>query len=528
MDDDEVELPTFLVDLRAHIRRGLVDKVVGRRAEVSMLALALTGGLSPLLLGEPGIGKTSLVVGLSAALEWEPVTQKRLGNAVMLLMNLADLVKESISRENFNALWAEALGVVGKIQQLGRRVVLVLDELEILQLVDQDLIWVSESDNETDPGSGGEEREAAEGNVGSRYKSAIDILVNAVVASSIQLIGVTTTRNYERYFDGRGDFEMLFSEFRVKEPSEAETVKIVDAKRLQLEKVYRVEILSSAVSAAVSLSAKYMNHRYLPEKAIDLLSEACVRVSPGSQSPPLGSITERMESDLDEVPCNGPVTDELIARVVNAWTRIPMRTLLPSPRSESSLPRLLRSPLRKPFSSKVLMKPSMSFHDRESLVQSDVAGKLSGSYQESSGRDALIAHLDQMHRKTRSPRRQVVIGAPVRNRQYMYSNSPPVGSFVESGIQGSLQAIREGMRRNSSSFSGLEHVRLSGTEYAETGSLGRVNQMPQFRRVTPRAIHSSENQRPQVESIPIPVGSWDDREGWIHRRGAPNRSRDER
>ena len=339
-------LDQYSRDLTKLASEGKLDPVIGREGEISRMIQILSRRVknNPCLVGEPGVGKTAIVEGLAQRIVAGEVPDT-VKNKRVLTLDLSGMVAGSKYRGEFE----ERIKKVMKEVIEDGNVLLFLDELHTLI------------------GAGG-----AEGAI-----DASNILKPSLSRGEIQLIGATTLVEYRKYIEKDAALERRFQPITVEEPSEEEAIRILKGIAHKYEEHHKVTILGSAIEAAVRLSARYINDRNLPDKAIDLIDEAssAVRLFTAHTSSKVNEIEEeirkidsqienaikleafaqagelkRTEDELikklDKVKAQEAkkeskkqyvVTEEDIAEAVSAWTKIPVAKL-----SEKETDRLLK------------------------------------------------------------------------------------------------------------------------------------------------------------------------------------------
>lgn len=236
-------LDNYSRDLTALAREGKLDPVIGREQEIQrvMQILSRRTKNNPCLMGEPGVGKTAVVEGLAqmivAGTVPETIAEKR-----VMTLDLSGMVAGSKYRGEFEERIKK---VLAEVMQDGD-VLLFIDEIHTII------------------GAGG-----AEGAI-----DASNILKPSLARGELQLIGATTIEEYRKYIEKDSALERRFQPVTVEEPSEEETYAILKGLRARYEEHHRVTITDQALMAAVKLSARYINDRFLPDKAIDLIDEA--------------------------------------------------------------------------------------------------------------------------------------------------------------------------------------------------------------------------------------------------------------
>lgn len=240
-------LDQFSRDLTELARDGKLDPVVGREAEIDRVIQILSrrSKNNPCLIGEPGVGKTAIVEGIAERIMGGMVPDTVLGKRVVSL-DLSGIVAGSKYRGEFEERIKKVLAEVAK----ARNVLLFIDEIHTII------------------GAGG-----AEGAI-----DASNILKPALARGEVQVIGATTIEEYRKYIEKDATLERRFQPVVVEEPTEEEAISILKGLRGQYESHHHVTITDEAVEAAVRLSARYINDRFLPDKAIDLMDEAAAKV----------------------------------------------------------------------------------------------------------------------------------------------------------------------------------------------------------------------------------------------------------
>lgn len=240
-------LDQFSRDLTELARDGKLDPVVGREAEIDRVIQILSrrSKNNPCLIGEPGVGKTAIVEGIAERIVGGMVPDTVLGKRVVSL-DLSGIVAGSKYRGEFEERIKKVLAEVAK----AGNVLLFIDEIHTII------------------GAGG-----AEGAI-----DASNILKPALARGEVQVIGATTIEEYRKYIEKDAALERRFQPVVVEEPTEEEAISILKGLRSQYESHHHVTITDEAVEAAVRLSARYINDRFLPDKAIDLMDEAAAKV----------------------------------------------------------------------------------------------------------------------------------------------------------------------------------------------------------------------------------------------------------
>ena len=223
---------------------GKLDPVIGREHEIQRVIQILSRRTknNPCLIGEPGVGKTAVVEGLAQRIAAGDVPDTIADKRVMTL-DLSGMVAGSKYRGEFEERIKKVIAEVVEAKD----VLLFIDEIHTII------------------GAGG-----AEGAL-----DASNILKPSLARGELQLIGATTINEYRKYIEKDSALERRFQPVTVDEPSEEESIAILKGLRSRYEEHHRVEITDDALEAAVKLSSRYINDRFLPDKAIDLIDEAC-------------------------------------------------------------------------------------------------------------------------------------------------------------------------------------------------------------------------------------------------------------
>ena len=328
-------LKEFTRDLTAAAREGKLDPVIGRDEEIQRVIQILSrrSKNNPVLIGEPGVGKTAIVEGLAQKIVMADVPEELLDKR-LLSLDLSGMVAGTKYRGEFEERIKNTLNEIKKAGD----VILFIDELHTIV------------------GAG-----SAEGAV-----DAANILKPALSRGEIRVIGATTLNEYRNNIEKDAALERRFQPVQVGEPSQEATLEILKGLRDKYEAHHKLQITDEALEAAVKLSARYINDRFLPDKAIDLMDEAAsrVRMEEGGVSPDLKAIEEKisalrrekeeaitaqdfekaaqlrdieknyqeqMEIERDKWKKSNqshrPVTEEDIAAVVAGWTGIPVTRL---------------------------------------------------------------------------------------------------------------------------------------------------------------------------------------------------------
>ena len=329
-------LEQYGVDLTQKAAEGKLDPVIGRKSEISRLMQILSRRTknNPCLVGEPGVGKTAVIEGLAqqiaAGVVPDSMKEKRI-----LTMDLSGMVAGSKYRGEFEERMKR---LIQEVKNAGN-IILFLDEVHTII------------------GAGG-----AEGAI-----DASNILKPSLARGEVQLIGATTIAEYRKYIEKDAALERRFQPVTVEEPSEEQCLEILEGLKAKYEEHHHVEIEADALKAAVRLSSRYISDRFLPDKAIDVVDEACSKVSlRGFKAPEsiyqLEELIEKLRVDLEDAIRSGDmneasvlnkeredakkkldqtrsrfqkrmsekevvVTEDDMALVVAEWTKVPVQRL---------------------------------------------------------------------------------------------------------------------------------------------------------------------------------------------------------
>ncbi len=279
-------LSEFGTDLTQLAAEDKIDPVVGRQQEIER-AIQILGRRTknnPVLIGEPGVGKTALAEGLAQRIVSRDVPEL-LADKRVISLDLGSLVAGTRFRGEFEERLKQ---IMEEVRQAGN-IILVIDEIHTLV------------------GAG-----SVEGGL-----DGANLLKPALARGELQCIGATTLDEYRQYIERDAALERRFQPVMVGEPTVEETIEILLGLRGRYEQHHRLAISYEAVSAAAKLSDRYISDRYLPDKAIDLIDEAGSRVRLRHSSP-----TSELKQPLVEA--------EDIAQVVEAWTGVPVNRLTES------------------------------------------------------------------------------------------------------------------------------------------------------------------------------------------------------
>ena len=255
-DDEKLEaLEKYGIDLTQKARNGELDPVIGRDEEIqrTMQILIRKTKNNPILLGEPGVGKTAIVEGLAQRIVNKEVPLS-LQNKRLIQLEMSSLIAGAKYRGEFED---RLKAVVEEVRKDGN-IILFIDEIHTII------------------GAG-----ASEGSM-----DAANILKPMLARGELHTIGATTLKEYRKYFEKDAAMQRRFQPVKVDEPTQDEALQILRGLRERLEAHHNVQILDSALVAAVKLSSRYITDRYLPDKAIDLIDEAAAELKMQIESEP--------------------------------------------------------------------------------------------------------------------------------------------------------------------------------------------------------------------------------------------------
>ena len=241
------ELAQFGTDLTEKARKGALDPVIGRGKEIERIIQILCRRTknNPVLIGEPGVGKSAIVDGLAQAIVEEKVPDILIGKIVFSL-DITSMVAGTRYRGDFEERLKKA---IDGIKRAGN-IILFIDEIHMIL------------------------------GTGSTSEGGIDVanvLKPMLARGELQTIGATTVEEYRKYFEKDAALERRFQPIMVEQPSVSDTIEILQGLKEKYEQHHKVEITDEAISAAAILSDRYISDRFLPDKAIDLIDEAASR-----------------------------------------------------------------------------------------------------------------------------------------------------------------------------------------------------------------------------------------------------------
>ena len=241
-------LDTFGTNLTEKAKNNELDIVIGRDKEIGRVIQILNrrSKNNPCLIGEPGVGKTAIAQGLAIKIANQNVPAKLLNKEVYLL-DMTSIIAGTQFRGQFES---RMKGIIDECKEYGN-IILVIDEIH-------NIIGAGD---------------------GEHSMNAANILKPALSNGEIQLIGTTTLKEYRKYIEKDSALERRFQQVLVEEPNEEDSISILEGIKKYYEEYHKVKISSDVIRQAVIMSEKYIHDRFLPDKAIDILDEACSRIN---------------------------------------------------------------------------------------------------------------------------------------------------------------------------------------------------------------------------------------------------------
>lgn len=282
-EEESENLAKFTIDMTAMAREGKIDPVIGREEEIRRVIRILSRRTknNPVLIGEPGVGKTTVVEGLAQRIVNADVPDN-LAQCKLLSLDVGALVAGSKYRGEFEE---RMKGVLKEIEDSKDMIVLFVDEIHLLM---------------------------GAGSSGEGGMDAANLLKPMLARGQLHCIGATTLAEYRKYIEKDAAFERRFQQVIVKEPSIPETVSILRGLKEKYEVHHGVTIADGAIVAAASLAARYLTSRRLPDSAVDLIDEAAaaVRVARESQPEIIDSLERRLRQLKIEIHALSREKDE--------------------------------------------------------------------------------------------------------------------------------------------------------------------------------------------------------------------------
>ncbi|CAN8096581.1 unnamed protein product [Discula destructiva] len=266
-EEESENLAKFTIDMTAMAREGKIDPVIGREEEIRRVVRILSRRTknNPVLIGEPGVGKTTVVEGLAQRIVNADVPDN-LAACKLLSLDVGALVAGSKYRGEFEE---RMKGVLKEIEESKDMIVLFVDEIHLLM---------------------------GAGSSGEGGMDAANLLKPMLARGQLHCIGATTLNEYRKYIEKDAAFERRFQQVLVKEPSIPETISILRGLKEKYEVHHGVNIADSAIVASANLAARYLTTRRMPDSAVDLIDEAAaaVRVARESQPEIIDSLERRL------------------------------------------------------------------------------------------------------------------------------------------------------------------------------------------------------------------------------------------
>ena len=325
-------LETYGTNLTQKAKNGQLDMVIGRDKEIQRMVQILNrrSKNNPCLIGEPGVGKTAIAQGLAIKIANGKVPAKLLNKEVYLL-DMTAIVAGTQFRGQFES---RMKSVIDECKSLGN-IILVIDEIH-------NIIGAGDAEHSM---------------------NAANILKPSLSNGEIQLIGTTTLKEYRRYIEKDSALERRFQPVIVEEPSVTDSIDILEGIKKYYEDYHRVKISTDVIKQTVIMSEKYIHDRFLPDKAIDILDEACSRINLNNKElyqlevlkNELKAVQEEKEeaaladstedykkaAELKTKECNlmeqidnlnekmklKSLTVQDIAEVIESWTKIPVKKI---------------------------------------------------------------------------------------------------------------------------------------------------------------------------------------------------------
>ena len=389
-------LEMYSRDLTAQAESGAMDPVVGRETEMKRVIQILSRRTknNPCLIGEPGVGKTAIVEGLAQKIVRGEVPASVQGKR-LLTLDLSGMVAGSKYRGEFEE---RIKGVIEEVRNAGD-VILFVDEMHTLI------------------GAGG-----AEGSI-----DASNILKPALARGEIQMIGATTINEYHKYVERDAALERRFQPVQVEEPDEAQTLEILKGIVPRYEEHHQVHVSKEAMEEAVRLSQRYINDRNLPDKAIDVIDEACAAVR-------LKNPVKKESDPLAELEKKLAAEDEKLAKaVVDGRLRAARAFRKRYDQLQEQFEKLLRQPAEQ---AKEKELPLVTAEDVAGVIS--VWSKVPVSQLTEKESERLLRLEDTLHKRVIGQEDAVkaVSKAIRRGRVGLQDPNRPIGSFLFLGPTG--------------------------------------------------------------------------------------------
>lgn len=291
-EEEHENLKKFTIDMTALAREGKIDPVIGREEEIRRVVRILSRRTknNPVLIGEPGVGKTTVVEGLAQRIVNNDVPDN-LAACKLLSLDVGSLVAGSKYRGEFEE---RMKGLLKEIEESKEFIVLFVDEMHLLM---------------------------GAGSSGEGGMDAANLLKPMLARGQLHCIGATTLSEYRKYIEKDAAFERRFQQVLVKEPTVSETISILRGLKDKYEVYHGITISDGAIVAAATLAARYLTQRRLPDSAVDLVDEAAAAVKTERESLPeaLDNLNRRLQQLKIEIHALSREKDEAsLARLAQA------------------------------------------------------------------------------------------------------------------------------------------------------------------------------------------------------------------
>ena len=426
------KLAAYGIDMTERARRGKIDPVIGRKKEIEKVVQVLSRRMknNPVLIGEPGVGKSAIVEGLSQMIISGDVPEQ-LVNKTVFSVDLPGMLAGARYRGDFEERLKDLMGAVMEDGD----VVLFIDEIHTIVGAG------SSSDNGMD---------------------AANILKPMLARGDLQVIGATTIEEYRKYIEKDSALERRFTPVFVEEPSETDAIAILKGLRKKYEAHHNIVITDEAIETAVKLSSRYITDRFLPDKAVDLIDEAAARVRILEDG---GMEIKELERELVAFE------DERVMREKRGEFALATSALENKRKTQEKLTALKRaqSPLTLPDGRQAIGREQVA-----AIVSARMKIPLTKITQEEG--EKLMRLEEELHRRIICQNEAVnaVAKAIRRARAGLKDPSRPIGSFIFVGPTGVgktdlCKALAE-------SLFGTEEqmIRLDMSEYMEKQSISKL------------------------------------------------------
>lgn len=428
--EEQSALP-YGVDLTERAALGNYDPVIGRDMELERVIQTLTrrSKNNPVLVGEAGVGKTAVVEGLACCIANGQVPAELQGKRLVEL-DIAGMVAGTRYRGDFEERLTK---LIGKVIAAGD-VILFIDEIHNMV------------------GAGG---------TGDGTLNAAEILKPALARGELRIVGATTTREYRQYIEKDPALERRFQPIMVEEPSKEFAIQIIKGVKGKYEEHHGVEITDEAVEAAVNLSVRYVTDRFLPDKAFDIIDEACskLKISAFAVPPRLAELGNELKSTkrkIDQTPAH-----EL--EQLNYWQRRFDELYNEFERAQSNYERQRKE-----------LKCKLKAADVQ-LVVSEMTG-IPVAELSREERDKLIHLEEELSARVIGQKQavQAVSRAVRRQRAGLKDPNKPVGSFIFVGPTGVGKTELAKALSDCLFGSESEVIRIDMSEYMEKQSVSKL------------------------------------------------------